>query len=157
MDTHTIFLLLPLVAAILWGVNYAVSGHTLKFLSVPTAVFVHGSSYIVASLLLMVFIKEPIDFSPYFTHPDRMWTWLMPLSAGLAICCVFLSIRATSSTYYAIVEISYVIFTPLFAYLFFGARQWSPASLIGAALMIAGLIVVVWDQSQKSPQPPAAL
>ena len=150
MDLKSIALYLPLLAAIGWAVVYTVNARNYDVITVPTGLMAQALGMVGASLISCWFLKSPIDFAPFFEHPQRVWFWVVPITVIFASCFLHMSLKLNSATYTGLVEIIYVILIPIFAYLLFGQKQLNTSMLIGGALMLVGIGFVFHGQLQKS-------
>jgi drug/metabolite transporter (DMT)-like permease len=150
MDLKSIAIYLPIMAAFCWAVVYTVNARNYEVISVPTGLMAQGLGMLGASFLASFLLKTPIDFTPFFNHPQKIWFWVVPVTVIFASCFLHLSLKYNSATYTGLVEILYVILIPMFAYLLFGQKQVNLSMLIGGALMLSGIGFVVYGQMQKS-------
>ena len=151
MDTKHLAILFPLLSSVFWGLTYALNGRNYGFISLHTGMIITAIGYLFAAALIGIVYKTPPDFTPFFSEPKNLWLWAALPSTMLAASFLHLGIKNVSPSYAAIAEVAYVIFTPVFAYVLFGQKQWSPSMLIGAAFIFIGLFIVVFGQAQKSP------
>lgn len=150
MEMKSFAVYLPFFAAIGWGAFYAINARNYEVLSVPTGLVMQALSLICSALIISMVLKTPIDFSPFVTHPQKMW-FIIVIGVGiLASASLHLSLKFNTATYTGLVEILYVILIPLFAYLFFGQKQLNLSMMIGGALMLSGAAVIIIGQLQKS-------
>ncbi|MBI3419917.1 MAG: hypothetical protein HY053_07290, partial [Proteobacteria bacterium] len=91
--TTNFYLLCPLIAALGWGLLYAVEGKIYRFVSIPTNFLVFAASNVFSALLLAYCFKMPIDFSPYLTHPQRLLAWLVLPFAMIGTIFLHLTIK----------------------------------------------------------------
>ena len=150
MELKSFAIYLPVIAAIGWAVVYAVNARNYEFISVPTGLITHGLGIVAAGFFTSWVMSMPIDFTPFFTHPEKFWFWVVPVAVLIASVALHLSLKMNSATYTGLVEILYVILIPLLTYLFFGQNQINTPMLIGGALMLAGVGFVFYGQLQKS-------
>jgi drug/metabolite transporter (DMT)-like permease len=136
---------MALGAAICWGLSYALSDHILKNqMAVPIYLLITSAVGTVLSTLLVL-----------FTDVGRQgWTDIMD-EPGLAVgpafnACLFFigtvlvysAIQMHNATSVGFVEISYPFFTAFFAMWLFGQGQLTANVLIGAVLVVAGLVAI---------------
>ena len=150
MELKNFALYLPLVAAIGWAVVYAVSSRNYEQITVPTGLITNGLGVVAAGFLTAWVMKTPIDFSPFLSHPQKFWFWVVPVAVLVASVALHLSLKMNSATYTGLIEILYVVLIPLLTYLFFGQNQINTPVLIGGALMLVGVGFVFYGQLQKS-------
>ncbi len=150
IDVKTIAIYLPIIAAFCWAFVYTVNARNYDVITVPTGIAGHGIGMLGAAWLASLILKTPIDFMPFFTHPEKLWLWSVPLVVVVASFFLHLSLKLNSATYTGLVEILYVILIPLFAYLLFGQKQLNVPMIIGGMLMLSGIGFVVYGQLQKA-------
>lgn len=151
MTLKSALILLPFLSAICWAAVYTLNSEILKTISLPTSLIVVNGSCALCGVLLAVFFKDKIDFSPYFLHEKRMLFWAAPVIAGLGSVVLQLSLREVNATYTVLIESAYIFFTPFFAYLFFGYKQWNPTILWGSAFIFTGIAIIVFDKTKQVP------
>jgi drug/metabolite transporter (DMT)-like permease len=134
-----------IVAAVIWGINYAVGGRLLQ----------RGIS--AAGLLFLDVIFALIALGAYFTFTGQ-WTlftgqvrqlqgnygWLfIAMAAGtVANFLSLLAIQHKNATLASLIEISYPFFVALFAWLLFRDVQLSWATALGGFLILAGIAII---------------
>ena len=132
-------------AAIIWGVNYAVSGRLLeRGLSPQTLYFI---DLLVGALMMAVVItvsgKWPATVSELqAARPEMIWlivAILCALSAGLLI---FMSIQAKNATVASLIEVTYPLFTAFFAWMLFRQNTLNTATIVGGLLIFIGVLIV---------------
>lgn len=151
MDLKPIALYLPIFAAFCWAVVYTVNARNYDTITVPTGLLAQAFGMMGAAVLCSVILKAPIDFTPFFEHPQKIWFWVVPCAVIFASSFLHLSLRYNSATYTGLVEILYVILIPLAAYVLFGQKQLNASMMMGGALMLSGIGFVVYGQMQKNP------
>lgn len=134
-----------LAAAVIWGINYAVSGRLLeKGLSPQTLFFVEMVFGTLAlALLISVTGRWPGTLAELRGAQSQL-PWLVvaiiaSISAGLLI---FMSIGAKNATVASLIEVSYPLFTAFFAWALFRQNTINAATLFGALMIIAGVVIV---------------
>jgi drug/metabolite transporter (DMT)-like permease len=138
---------LALAASMLWGVTYVLDEQVYRHVSVPTTLAVHTLIIsIVASLVAWRQGVVAADFNTILT--SRRVAWLFAscgLTFILAEFLISFSISAKNATLAALIEISYPLFTTLFAYLVFNEGQLNLGTSIGGFLIGGGVIIVYWS------------
>lgn len=131
-------------ASVLWGVNYSVYEHVMRKLSAGS-VFV-GMIFGNIALATGLYLSSKRVRSDIETLTSDMGTlklYLVMIAVGaLATLCIVLSIREKNATMAAMIEITYPLFTALFAYLFFRETQFNTGTLAGALLILAGVCCI---------------
>jgi drug/metabolite transporter (DMT)-like permease len=136
---------MELAAAVCWGLSYALSENILKnHMSVPV--------YMLLSSLVGTFFSMLLVLA---TASGRQgWKELLAnptVAAGPALnaCLYFVgtilvysAIQRHNATSVGFVEITYPLFTALFAFWLFGAIQINPSIIAGSLLILAGLVII---------------
>jgi len=141
-----LWLMYALAAALIWGFNYAVSGRLLeKGLSPQTLFFidlVFGT--VVVGLVLTVSGKWQAAMAQVrgLDRGDLAWLLLTVVAATAAGLLIFLSIGAKNATLASLIEVTYPLFTAFFAWILFRQATLNAATVIGALLIFAGVLIV---------------
>ena len=132
-----------IIASLLWGVGYVANQYLLRSFSSSEILFLESILIIILFLPLLHFTN---GISTTFAKLANIKLFLILLGSGLiyisAASLILKSISASNASIAAIIEASYPIFTMLFAYLILGEVQFTLTSLIGCALVLAGLVVI---------------
>jgi drug/metabolite transporter (DMT)-like permease len=146
-----IYLFLPMIAAVCYGLGYNFIAHILKSnISLPTYQVV----YALVMLFCALFIATPLTGEKLNLMPLADPKVLLQL-VGLcllfwcAVVVTFLAIKHVSPTYAALAEISYPLFTILFAWLIYRDTFLTWQTGIGGALILVGSIVIVAGQAKQ--------
>ena len=140
------FLLYAFGASLCWGVSYAVSEQLLRKISVA-AVMVTTSTATLAFALCLGLVGN--SFAQDFDTLKKT-SGAFPLVAisivvyVAANCFILLSTKSKNATMAAMVEITYPLFTALFAWLFFRQVQVTAGTLLGAGLILAGVSCIYY-------------
>jgi drug/metabolite transporter (DMT)-like permease len=140
-----LWLLYALAAAIIWGVNYAVSGRLLERGMSPQTLFlvdlVFGTLAVGA---LITFTGKWSDTISELrsARPDLLWLVIAVAAATAAGLLIFLSIQAKNATVASLIEVTYPLFTAFFAWALFRQTTLNAATIIGALLIFAGVLIV---------------
>lgn len=136
-----------LSAAALWGLGYALSEKLLKQAGIPP------------SFLLV--IQGIVTFLPYLVVSYYLGTlkigmdavmmqkWVLPVALLMCLCIVLgnyfilTSISLKNATLSNVIEITYPLFTLLFAFLIFRDVQINLWSALGAGLILSGVVVIL--------------
>jgi drug/metabolite transporter (DMT)-like permease len=104
--------------------------------------FLLGVSQLLPILLLVLLAHRTVAQDLTKLGPTRWEDWLalaaLPLLSLAANAFSYLAIREKNASLVALLEISYPLFTILFAYLLFREFQLTTASTFGAILMLGG-------------------
>jgi drug/metabolite transporter (DMT)-like permease len=141
-----LWLIYALAAAVIWGINYAVSGRLLEKGLSPQALFfldlVFGALAVGAVITLTGKWNATFSQVRALSASDCAWLVVALTAATAAGLLIFLSIGAKNATLASLIEVTYPIFTALFAWALFRQATLNPATLLGALLIFAGVIVV---------------
>lgn len=144
------YLALPIIAAVLWGVCYAFMEQGLNSISVATITFLFGVGSILVSFCIPLFGGEAINFKPLLNKELFIILIVAVLSARIADVATTYAIQNVSATYAALGEISYPLFIPLIAFLAFGHNQLSAHTVIGGLIILTGVTILVYGQMNTS-------
>lgn len=131
-------------AAMAWGVHYPLIDHALKRLS-WVSVFV--------LTLLPLLVVAPLyhrqlaaDFAVLraLDWSERAPILAIVLTSAAGAVLLLLSIAGKNATLAALIEISYPVFVVLFAWLLFGEYHLTPRVMLGAGLVFAGVLLIIW-------------
>jgi uncharacterized membrane protein len=140
-----LWLLYALGAAVIWGINYAVSGRLLERGMSPQTLFfidlVFGTLSL-AALLTITGRWSATAAEIRSAQPDLFWLILAVVAATTAGLLIFMSIQAKNATIASLIEVSYPLFTAFFAWILFRQNTINTATIIGALLIFAGVLVV---------------
>lgn len=139
------WLIYALGAAILWGINYSVSGRVMErgispftlflldlvfgFLTIGGFVLLSGKSRLVAA--------EMRTLGPNW--PLLLVVMTCVTAAGLLS---FMAIGARNATLASLIEISYPFFVAFFAWLFFREVQFNLPTILGGFMIMGGVAAV---------------
>jgi drug/metabolite transporter (DMT)-like permease len=136
--------LYAIAASILWGASYAMLDELLKKLSFATLILYSSvASVIFATCLGLAKNSFPADWA--ILKSGGAETKMLGVSILIYIAAnVFImsSINAKNATMAAMIEITYPLFTALFAWLLFRAVQVNAGTLIGGAMVLAGVACI---------------
>jgi drug/metabolite transporter (DMT)-like permease len=131
-------------AAVLWGLSYTMTEQVMKKLSAMSVMFfcsLGGAIFALAAGLLLGSFKKD---------------WQIIKTAGaelklLGICVavvmianvfILLSIKAKNATMAGMIEITYPLFTAIFAWVLFKEAQMTTGTLIGFVLIVVGVACI---------------
>jgi drug/metabolite transporter (DMT)-like permease len=133
-----------LFSALLWGISYSFSDRLLQSgISVPLLMAIEG--IMIIPILAVVALKgNPFD-GIHLLMTDRKILVLaifVALTAMLGSFFILMSISEKNATLASLIEITYPLFTCLFAWLFFKDMQLSWTTAMGALLILSGIAVI---------------
>jgi drug/metabolite transporter (DMT)-like permease len=140
-----LWLLYALGAAVIWGINYAVSGRLLEKGMSPQTLFL--VDLIFGALAVGGVITGTGRWSATILEirdGRDQWVWLFvavaaTTAAGLLI---FMSIQAKNATVASLIEVTYPLFTAFFAWALFRQTTLNAATIAGGLLIFAGVLIV---------------
>jgi drug/metabolite transporter (DMT)-like permease len=140
-----LWLFYALGAAVIWGVNYAVSGRLLERGMSPQTLFfvdlVFGT--LALGALISFSGRWPATIMELrHARPDLLWLVLAVAAATAAGLLIFMSIEAKNATVASLIEVTYPLFTAFFAWALFRQTTLNAATVIGGLLIFAGVVIV---------------
>lgn len=133
-------------AAVLWGLSYTVSEQLMKKLSIPTVLLTAAMGNLIFALAAGLILKKfPKDWETLKTGDGV--TWLMLGSVAVYVAAnifILLATKSKNATMAAMVEITYPLFTALFAWLLFKEVQVNTGTAFGAALILSGVCCIYY-------------
>jgi drug/metabolite transporter (DMT)-like permease len=139
------WLIYALAAALIWGVNYAVSGRLLeRGFSPPTLLLLDLAFGLIAVALMITFTGRWTGTLEELrgAHGDWAWVIVALIASTAAALLIFMSIGAKNATLASLIEVTYPLFTAFFAWALFRQATLNAATIIGALLIFAGVLVV---------------
>lgn len=130
-------------AALVWGIHYPLLDHALKRLSLFGVLFLT-----VLPILLLVpwyhaGLAADVGALARMSWAERLPILLFPLTGLAGAVLLFLAIGGKNATLASLIEISYPVFVALFAWLLFRQVHLNASVLIGAALVFAGVTLII--------------
>ena len=148
-----LWLIYALAAAVIWGINYAVSGRLLEKGLSPQALFfldlVFGA--VAVGTVITLTGKWPATVAQVrsLSAADFAWLLVALAAATAAGLLIFLSIGAKNATLASLIEVTYPIFTAFFAWVLFRQATLNAATLVGAAFIFIGVLIVAHANAQR--------
>ena len=140
-----LWLLYALGAAIIWGVNYAVSGRLLERGMSPQTLFLVDLIFgtLAVGLLISLSGRWPATILELRqARPEILWLVIAVAAATAAGLLIFMSIEAKNATVASLIEVTYPLFTAFFAWVLFRQTTLNTATIIGGLLIFAGVLIV---------------
>lgn len=140
-----LWLVYALGAAFIWGINYAVSGRLLERGMSPQTLFL--LDLVFGAMALVVVISLTGRWSATVTEiqqarPDLVWLVIAVVASVSAGLLIFMSIQTKNATVASLIEVTYPLFTALFAWLLFRQTTLNPATIIGGLFIFIGVLIV---------------
>jgi drug/metabolite transporter (DMT)-like permease len=143
------WLVYALLAAIIWGLSYALDERVFKYHLSPLTLLacISLGGGIIFSILAY-FFKLKADVSLLFHDRKALWILLAAVAtANIGSFFITISIQAKNATLAALVELSYPLFTILFSLLIFKVNYFTPKVIIGGLLIMIGVTLISWKSS----------
>ena len=143
--TQYLWLICALITAISWGFGYALSEKLMKDAFSPIFIMVvSGFFYFTLSLILAFFTKQ---LEPGFQIISEDKTKLigiciLSISYVVGTGLIFYAISLKNATLVNLIEITYPVFTVIFAYVLMKEVQINLGTLIGGLLIFAGVATI---------------
>jgi drug/metabolite transporter (DMT)-like permease len=138
-----VWLLYALAAALIWGVNYAVSGRLLeRGISPPTFIDLLFGTVAMVTLIGLSGKWHSTFSELHHARGEIPWLIVAAVAATSAGMLTFLSIEAKNATLSSLIEVTYPLFTAFFAWAFFRQTTINLSTIIGAALIFTGVLIV---------------
>ena len=140
------FLLYAFGASLCWGVSYTISEQLLRKISVASVMVTTSVATLAFALCLgLAGNNFAADFETLKKTSGAGYLILISIIVYVAAnCFILLSTKAKNATMAAMVEITYPLFTALFAWLFFKEVQVTAGTLLGALLILAGVSCIYY-------------
>lgn len=142
---HLPWYLTALAAAVVWGVHYPLLDHALKRVSLPTVLLLTALPIVLISVFFHRQIAQDWSVVRTLSLAEQMTIAAIMLTSSSASVLLFLSIGAKNATLASLIEITYPLFVALFAFLLFREVALSPPIIFGAALIFAGVGVIIFN------------
>jgi drug/metabolite transporter (DMT)-like permease len=144
MKGNFMWFFLALAASMFWGATYVLDEQLYRHISVPTTMAVH--TLIISVCAWLVAWKQGTiasDFHILLTSRSvgQLFLWCA-LTFVAAEFLINFSISGKNATLVGLVEISYPLFSALFAYLVFSEGQLNFGTGIGGLLIACGVAVI---------------
>jgi drug/metabolite transporter (DMT)-like permease len=136
---------MPVISAALTALAYVLFSRGLQV--VPTGIYLVAHTVLWAFFATgyMLITKTPWEFGSLFTSTGALTIGgCISLIVGLVF--IMLSVKYISPTFTAIVEILYVLLTPVFMYLLFRVVDFNKYTVIGGAVTLFGVGIVIYGQ-----------
>ncbi len=137
----------PFLAAACYGIGYLILEKAVAGVNLATLYFTGASLGIVISICYAFWQNETISYSFAKETPSLLLILISAtLATGMGWIFTTNAVKNTSAVYAAMGEVSYPLFTVLFAFLFFGVRYFDWTVLLGGALIMIGSFILVYGQ-----------
>lgn len=131
-------------AAVLWGLSYTMTEQVMKKLSAMTVMFfcsLGGVIFALTAGLIIGSFKK--DWQIIKTAgPELKLLGICVAVVMIANVFILLSIKAKNATMAGMIEITYPLFTAIFAWVLFRESQMTTGTLIGFVLIVVGVACI---------------
>ncbi len=131
-------------AAMVWGVHYPLVDYALRRVSWVAVFVLTLLPLLVVVPLCHRQLAADLAVLRALDWPARAPILALVLTSAAGAVLLFLSIAGKNATHAALIEISYPVFVVLFAWWLFGEYHLTPRVLLGAALVFAGVLLILW-------------
>lgn len=136
--------LAALAAAVVWGLHYPLVAHALRHLSAVGVLLLTTLGIAVLALINVKGVASDFAALRALDARGRFLVMLLPLTSLLGSWLLYVSIGQKNATLASLIEISYPVFVALFAYALFRETTLDALTLLGAALVFAGVGLIIW-------------
>lgn len=138
------WLFLALLASVMLGIQYSFTDQLLETMTPAGLLFVTNVVGVVVFGLLMWSEGSWGQLALAKVGSVKALLALMIVAAVIAELAIITSISEKNASLSAMIEISYPLFTALFAYLLFKQQDLSWGTVLGGVLIMAGVVVMIW-------------
>jgi len=138
------WIVLSLAASVLWGLVYILDEKVYKYISVTTALGI-ASFFAFIFMVIIAGVRGELmpDLRTLAGSKEAMILMIVLTVVFVAAeICIGLSIDSKNATLAALVEVSYPLFTALFAVLLYKTNHLTPSVLVGGFLIMSGVLVI---------------
>lgn len=137
------WLTFAIIAAILWGFNYALAEKILYSISPVTLLALEMLCGAILFTIISYFTTMKKDFELIMTQPNIRWLVLAEIVVVLlASFFIVASIRLKNATVAGILELVYPLFTILFTWFLFHETHVNLPVIIGGILIFIGVLII---------------
>jgi len=136
----------PFIAAAIYGLGFVFMERAMQ--SVSAGTFMLVDALVGIALVSSLFLFRIESFSSEVLQNRQTMLYLLAGAAapGIAWLITIYAVKNISAAYATAGEVSYPLFTVLFLFLIFGVRNFDWTVLVGAALIIAGALILLSGQ-----------
>ncbi|MEM6812225.1 MAG: EamA family transporter [Pseudomonadota bacterium] len=145
LNSANLWFFCALGTAVLWGLSYAISEKVMKDGITPIFIMVTtGFFYFVIAFLIAYFSEGfKSGFTVLETNKSTLINLLiMSLAFIGGTFLIYYAINLKNATYANLIEITYPIFTLLFAYILYKEIQINISTMIGGIMIFAGVVLI---------------
>lgn len=138
------WILYSFIAAVLWGLDYTITGRVLEKIRLPTLLCIELFFGFVGMLALaLISGSYKADLHEVFSSKSLLiCVVLIVIIFNTANALIVLSIADKNATLAGLIEISYPLFIALFSWLLLGETDLNLGVTIGGSLVLLGVTLV---------------
>ena len=139
--------LYAIIAAILWGVDYALTEKALQIIRFPMLLSIELFFGFLTMLGIAIFSGSyKTDLAGLFSSNRAMFLVVaIVIAFNIANMFIVLSIGSKNATLSGLIEISYPLFIALFSWLFFRENNLSVGAILGGICILAGVSLIYFS------------
>jgi len=140
------WLIFAIIAAILWGMNYALTERVIKSISPATLLALEMLAGAIIFSAISFFTSWKKDLTLLYTDTHLLWLTVAEIVV-VVIASFFIvsSINFKNATLAGIIELIYPLFIILFTWLFFGENHVNFSVIIGGILIFIGVLIISFN------------
>ena len=140
------WLIFAIIAAILWGMNYALAERVIKSISPATLLALEMLAGAIIFSAISFFTSWKKDVNLLLTDTHLLWLTIAEIVV-VVVASFFIvsSINFKNATLAGIVELIYPLFIILFSWLFFGENHVNFSVIIGGMLIFIGVLIISFN------------
>lgn len=135
-----------MAASLFWGVSYTLSEQLMKKISIASVMLTASVGGLLFSLALGLAGKT-FGGDLALVKKDESGAKLLAASVAVYVIAnafILLATKAKNATMAGMIEITYPLFTAIFAYILFREVQVNAGTLAGAGLIVAGVACIYY-------------
>lgn len=135
-----------MAASLFWGVSYTLSEQMMKKISIASVMLTASLGGLLFSLALGLTGKT-FGNDIALVKKDESGAKLLLASVAVYVIAnifILLATKAKNATMAGMIEITYPLFTAIFAYVLFKEVQVNAGTLVGAGLIVAGVACIYY-------------
>jgi len=129
-------------AAVVWGIHYPLVDHALERVSLTGVLLLTALPMLVLPLITRS-VGADLAALRAMDWSERWPILALALTSLAGSVLLYLSISGKNATLASLIEITYPVFVALFAFLLFRQVHLNGSVLIGAALVFAGVAIII--------------
>lgn len=130
-------------AALVWGIHYPLVDHALKRLSLASVLVLGALPMLALAPLFHRALAADAAALAAMPWAERLPILGIAATSLAGVVLLYVSISGKNATLASLIEISYPVFVAVFAYLLFREVHVTPPVVLGAALVFAGVAIII--------------